>query len=154
MKKIVFVLLLSIAYYAHARTIFSESNLQKWVVESNLKAYSGDKAGCDVFAKDAVMRNVSNDETIEGRDNICNTLKITAAALTLGQGSLSSSFDGFQIKRSGFPWLEAEVTYTENATVTFPNLPPIQASSGQTIVVARTFSGLEIKSLTETVSED
>lgn len=152
MSKWLKVLLVFVAYYGHARYQFSEAHLQKWVVDFNAKAMSGDQTACEVFSDDAEVNiyapNHQGHWEIEGgKDEACGYLHQAAAAMTLLQAQSRTNYDDFVIEMDGFPWLKATISYTEHTTISSKMLPSFSSVSQDSLVVGRTLSGLKIKKL-------
>lgn len=152
MKKRYILALLCVAYYAHARYVFSESHLQSWVAQHALNSFAGDPKSCDDFASDLKASlgslNRQNQEIQEvGKDEVCQLQEQGAAAFKLMQARLSTTYEDFAVERSGFPWLSSKVSYTEKSSINGPHIPAMNATATETLMIQRTLSGLKIKSM-------
>jgi hypothetical protein len=151
MKKLLLLCALFGAFYGHGRFTFSEPRVAAWLTSNSAKALSGDSAACDAYTADATVNLRAEGargtwEVEGGKDEICGYLKQVSAALTLTRASTSTEFTDLVVVRSGFPWLQAEVSYQEKATIQVLGRS-VTATSDDTLVLVRTFSGLKIKSV-------
>lgn len=152
MKKLLLVCALFGAFYAHARITFSESRIVAWLASHYAKAMSGDTNACDDYTDDAEVTLTADGargtwEVEGGKNEICGYLKKAAAALTVMQASTNSNFTDVVVTRSGFPWMQAQVTYKQANTIQAARLPLVTSHSDDTIVLVRTLFGLKIKSV-------
>lgn len=155
MSKIIIALLLIVGYYVHGRWMFSDMHVQRWVAEHSARAMSGDSKACDDFTDNVEVNLVSHNrggrwEVEGGKNEICGYLRQASAAFILLQAQTNTRFENLSINRSGFPWTSATVSYTEHTTINSANLPTINATSKDTLVISRTLGGLKIKSLNST----
>jgi hypothetical protein len=151
-KKLLLLLAVFGAFYAHARFSFAEPRVMSWVGNHSAKAMSGDNSACDDYTDDVAVALTSKAtggtwEVEGGKDEICGYLKQAAAAFTVLQASTHSEFDQVRIVRSGFPWLSAKVSYVERTTVQAGPLPTMLTTSEDALVLVRTFAGIRIKSI-------
>jgi hypothetical protein len=82
-----------------------------------------------------------------GKEEICGYLKQSSAALTLVQARTQTDFEDVRITRGGFPWTSARVQYTQRTSVQAGPLPSLTIVSEDSMVLARTGSGLRIREL-------
>ena len=152
MKKILLLLALLVAYYAHARFSFSEPRVATWLMGHETKAMSGNTAACDDYS-DSLEVNLTAQgrsgrwEVEGGKNEMCGYLKQAAAAFTVLQASTNSEFSDFKILPSGFPWNRARVTYRQLTHINVSGMPPMTIKSDDALILARTISGLKIQKI-------
>jgi hypothetical protein len=157
MKKLVLLAILLGAYYLHGRTVFAESHVMAWVGQHHASAMAGDPAACADFS-DELEASLTADgahgrwEVEGGKHEMCGYLKQAAAVFTVLQASTSAEFDNVRIVRAGFPWTHARVSYRQRTAIRAGRLPDAAIASEDELVLVRTLSGLQIKSLKSTSS--
>lgn len=152
MKKLLLILVLFAAFYAHARINFAEHRVLSWLLENSNKYLTGDSSVCDNYADDVEVNITAKAprgtwQVEGGKAELCGYLKQSSAALIVMQASTSTNFSNVRIQPGPFPWLQAKVSYTEKTTMQMAGLPPVNALGENAVVLVRTFSGLKIKSL-------
>jgi hypothetical protein len=156
MKYIVMAALAMAAWWAHAQLVFSEPRAMRFVAEHAAKAMSGNGKACDDYSDDVVIDIVSEDPTgrweVEGgKEEICGYLKQAAAAMTVMQAQSNSRYDNVTIRRGGFPWTRAEVSYTEHTDINMRMMGQavgtMNAVSEETVTLRRGLSGVMIAGL-------
>jgi len=153
MKKLVYLALIVGAYYAHSRFVFSDDALQRWVAQHAARAMAGEQSACDDYS-DAVNVNIHAEdqqgswEVEGGKSEVCGYMKQASAAFTVLQASTNITYENFKVERTGFPWLEAKVSYEEHTSVSAAMIPAMTAISNDTLVLKRGLSGLKIVSIT------
>lgn len=150
MKKILFLLALLAAYYAHARITFSEPRVTAWLMSHESKAMSGNTSACDDYSDNLEVNLKAQGrsgrwEVEGGKNEMCGYLKQAAAAFTVMQASTSSEFSDFKISPSGFPWNSARVKYLQLTHINLSGMPPMTVKSDDTLILVRTISGLKIQ---------
>ena len=152
MKKLLFLLVLFAAFYAHARISFAEQRVLSWLLENSNKYLTGDSSVCDNYADDVEVSLIAKAprgtwQVEGGKAELCGYLKQSSAALIVMQASTNTAFSKVRIEPGPFPWMQAKVSYTEKTTMQMAGLPPVNALGENSVVLVRTFSGLKIKSL-------
>lgn len=152
MKKLFLFLVLVVAYLVHAKTSFSEPRVTKWLLDHEAKAMSGDMAACDNYTDDVEVTLMAQGrkgrwEVEGGKNELCGYLKQAAAALTVMQASTQSEFTDFEIVRSSFPWITAQVKYREITHIRIHGMRPFTVTNEDSLILVRTLKGLKIKKL-------
>ncbi|CAN7604599.1 hypothetical protein [Acidovorax sp. LjRoot117] len=153
MIRLIFVVLLLLCgFYAHARFTFSEPRVMGWLTQHTARALQGDSAACDDYTDDVKVELTAKGqrgrwEVEGGKAELCGYLKQSSAALTVLQAHTQTEFDNVRITRGGFPWTTARLQYTQRTSVQAQGLPGMSMVSEDTVVLARTASGLRIREL-------
>ncbi|MEZ0233040.1 MAG: hypothetical protein ACAH12_09380 [Methylophilaceae bacterium] len=152
LKRIMIVLAIMIGFFAHAKYTFSESHMEKWLVNLDSRIYSGDPNVCDAFTNDIEIEvygktNTEESLQISGKDKWCPYLRLVGRGFSLAQIEITTSYDNLHVKPSKFPWREATVTYTETDKTSMQGAPTVEEVKEDTLVVVRTLKGLKIKSM-------
>lgn len=155
MRKLTFAVLCLGAYFAHAKYVFSNTGMNQWLQDANLRATKGEASACDDYADDVKVTLSSKSpmagNNLEGnKEDICGYIKQTAKMMKLMRANTKTEISDLQIKMSGFPWLTAKVTYQENITMSVGGLPGMDYRSQVDLTLVRTLQGLKIKSLEQT----
>ncbi len=152
MKKILLLLLCAGGFYLHGRQVFSETALTRWIGEQAALSMSGESEACAAYSEDVEVELVYDKPNSEwqvegGKSEICGYLKQAAAALTVLQARTETSVENIQVKRSGFPWLSAELSYSTRTQVSAANIPTMVSLSDEVVTLKRGFTGLKITKL-------
>jgi hypothetical protein len=155
MKKLVLLAILLGGYYLHGRTVFAESHVMAWLGKHEASAMSGDPAACADFSDDLEVSLTADGargrwDVEGGKNEMCGYLKQAAAVFTVLQASTSSQFDDVRIVRAGFPWTRARVSYRQRTAIRADRVPEATIASEDELVLVRTVSGLQIKSVKST----
>ena len=140
------------AFYAHARFTFSEPRVMGWLTQHTARAMQGDSMACDDYADDLKVELTAKGqrgrwEVEGGKAEMCGYLKQSSAALTVLQARTQTDFENVRITPGGFPWTTARLQYTQRTSVQAQGLPGTTMVSQDTVVLARTASGLRIRAL-------
>lgn len=153
MKRLLLILAIGLGiFYIQLSFAFSEANVMRWISEHDARAASGDAKACDDFS-DNMQASVIDDspqgrwEIEGGKDEICAYIKQSSAAFVVLQASASTAFDQVQIERGGFPWTTVQVKYHYKTTLQAQRIPTMTMDGNDTLILAKGFSGLKIKSL-------
>ena len=151
-RLVLLALVLLGGFYAHGRYTFSEPKVMGWLTQHAVHSMQGDSAACDDYADDVKVELTANGlrgrwEVEGGKDEMCGYLKQSSAALTVLQARTNTEFDNVRITRGGFPWTTARLQYTQRTSVRAGPLPSLTIVSEDTMVLARTPSGLRIREL-------
>jgi len=150
MKKIIVVILAGIGiFYAYGRYAFAENRVCQWLSNQSMLAITSSEKACEAYADsmdvDLTAITAQGVSKIQGgKAELCGYLEKSTAAMSILHPSISTHIDDVVVKRSGFPWLTAEVTYTEEAQISIQGLPPFKSISEDTVTLKRTWSGLKI----------
>ncbi|MGZ8250250.1 hypothetical protein [Methylomagnum sp.] len=156
MKKLGWLVLVLAGFYGDGYRRFSEGNVRQFLVDFSMNAYQGNhETVCGLFADDV---DVSiNDQSPQGRweveggkEEACGYIKQTSAAFMTLRAHVDTSWDDIVIKRSGFPWLTAEITYQQTTHITAGDgipMPAMTAVSDDALILKRTLGGLRIVKL-------
>jgi len=153
MKRLfIFVLLAVGSMYLHARVTFSESRVNYWLVNHSVRFMQGDQSACDDYDSDVEVTLTAEGrrgrwEVEGGKDEICGYMKQASAAFIVLQASTESVLSNVKIEAGGFPWTKARVSFKETTTVRVKGMPSMTIESNDTVLLARTFTGVKIKSL-------
>ena len=90
MKKLLFAAALCAAFYAHAKTLFAEHKVMRFVADHSMRSMSGDSAACDDFTSDMEVSLTSTGamkrwEVEGGKDEMCGYMRQSSAAFTVLQ---------------------------------------------------------------------
>lgn len=156
MKKLGVLLLVFFGYWLDGNRQFSESNVQKFLLDQAINTYRGNnETVCDTFADDTEVDVVDRGpqgrwEVQGGKDEVCGYIKQAAAAYLVLRARMETSVEDLVIRRGGFPWRTAEVSYRQKAVISAGNGPPIPtftAVSDERMTLKRTLGGLKITRL-------
>ncbi|TFW03416.1 hypothetical protein E4K72_12480 [Oxalobacteraceae bacterium OM1] len=152
MKKILLLIVLFAAFFAHAKIVFSEPRVMAWVAAHAAKAMSGEAAACDDYTDDMAVTLTAAGargrwEVEGGKGEMCGYLKQAAAVFTVLQARTQTQFDDVVVTPTGFPWLSAKVKYTQRTSVSAGRVPEFTIESEDTLVLVRTLSGIKIKAI-------
>lgn len=145
-------LLLLGGFYAHARYTFSEPRMMAWLAQHSARAMQGEASACDDYTDDVKVELMAKGqrgrwEVEGGKAELCGYLQQSAAALMVLQAQTQTQFDDVRITREGFPWTAVRVQYTQRTAVQVQGLPGMNVVSEDSLVLARTASGLRIREL-------
>ena len=152
MKKLLLLLVLFAAFYAHARITFAEQRVLSWLLENSNKYLTGDSSVCDNYTDDVEVSIAAKAprgtwQVEGGKAELCGYLKQSSAVLIVMQASTNKAFSNVRIQPGPFPWMQSKVSYTEKTTMHMAGLPPVNALGENSVVLVRTFAGLKIRSL-------
>jgi hypothetical protein len=144
-------------FYLSGRQQFSDSYLRNYLLEHTANVYQGNnESACEVFDDDAVVsiedsQPDSQQEVEGGKNQVCGYIKQTSASyaiLGVNPGSLISVLDKFEVIRSDFPWMTAQVSYQQKSTIKIGEGPQVMSSySDGNLTLKRTLLGLRITRL-------
>ena len=151
-RLVLLALVLLGGFYAHGRYTFSEPKVMGWLTQHAVHSMQGDSAACDDYADDVKVELTAKGlrgrwEVEGGKDEMCGYLKQSSAALTVLQARTNTEFDNVRITRGGCPWTTARLQYTQRTSVQAGPLPSLTIVSEDSMVLARTASGLRIREL-------
>jgi len=155
MFKLIFALIaVSVAYYAYSVHSFSEGSVQSWLADHESREMGGNESACEDYADDVEVKLTADSakgtwEVEGGKDEICGYIKQAAAAYTVLQAEIHTSFDDVTIERAGFPWRSAVVKYTQAAEISAARVS-LASTSHNEVTLKRTFGGLKITRLHST----
>lgn len=146
MKSVLMALFCCGAYYTQAQAYFSQAYVEHWVAEHSHKTIAGDANACDDFA-DNVQAALEAEEgqvwNIKGgKAEICRYLR--QYNTVLAQAHSQTLIKDLNIESSGFPWLDAKVSYKEHTRVRGENTATLEFVSKNELQLSRTLSGLKI----------
>lgn len=156
MKKLGLLVLVLAGFYLDGYRRFTEDNVRQFLADFSLNSYQGNhETVCGLFADDVEVS--INDESPQGRweveggkEEACGYIKQSTAAFMALRARVDTSYDDVVVKRSGFPWLTAEITYQQTTHITAGGgipMPPMTAVSEDTLILKRTLGGLRIVKL-------
>jgi hypothetical protein len=158
-KFIMTLVVVSAAYYAYSAHSFSEGSVRSWLADHELREIQGKDSVCDDYADEVEITLTGGTQGAReingGKDEICAYVKKAAAAYTLLQAQVHTSFDDMQIERGGFPWRTAVVKFHEEAQINSSRVS-FAVSSDNEVTLKRTFGGmriLKVKSAGQTVRQ-
>lgn len=143
MKKIILLVTLLFAFYAHARFSFDEHNVTSWLLKQPVEAISGEASACDAFADDVDVTPTAEGrrgrwEVEGGKREMCGYLKQSSALFIVLQASTNTEVDQVKVEPAGFPWMSAQVQYTQRTTIRARGIPITELVSDDTVVLVRT----------------
>lgn len=157
MKKLAVVLLVLFGYWLDGYRKFSDDHVRRFLVEQNLSVFQGKtETACEAFSDDVDVDIVDRQpaghwEVQGGKEQICAYLRQAAASFVVLGARVDTAFDNVEIRRSGFPWRTAEVSYRERTTITGAGnglpIPTMIAVSEDRMTLKRTLGGLRITRL-------
>lgn len=153
MKKLLVTATVAVAtLYLHGRLVFSGDAVQRLVVAQDQDMYSGRvEQACDRFAKDATFeideRGVGGTGKLSGgREEMCQMLQQQAAAMKLLSLSVNTEYSNLTVRRSGFPWLTADIALDSRVTIDgMPGVGRMVTKAHEEATLVRGFSGVKFR---------
>lgn len=148
-KKLALLVFCCAVYWAYAEYAFSDDHLRQWLLQHSLDGIANDQAACEHYDAFAEVHLVGEQAGTRRDDElnktqICAHLRMGAAAFHVMQAQVNMSLDELVVRRSRFPWLEADLAFTERTRVSAPDVPAFVIVSEETMTLRRTFAGLRI----------
>ena len=138
-----------LAYCAYGAHMFSQGSLQSWIANHDTREWSGSDSACEDYADDVEVSVLAEGlkgrwEVEGGKEEICGYIRKAAAAYTLLDAETSTRYEDLIIKRSGFPWHSAVVTFKQRTEIHAGPLPTMVSVGDEELTLKRTFGGLKI----------
>jgi hypothetical protein len=156
MQKIILVALVFGGFYLSGRQQFSEAHVRKFLLDQTVNVFQGNnETACDTFADDVEVtiddRSPQGRWEVEGgKDEVCGYIKQASASFVVLGAQVNTILDNLEIRRSGFPWMTAELAYRQKTSIAAGGgapIPPMTAVSEDRMTVKRTLDGLRITRL-------
>lgn len=150
------LLVVLFGYWLDGNRQFSESNVQKFLLDQAINTYKGNnETVCDTFSDgvevDVIDRGPQGRWEVQGgKDQVCGYIRQASAAYMVLRAHMETSVEDLEIRRAGFPWRTAEISYRQKAVISTGSGPPIPtftAISDERITLQRTLGGLRITRL-------
>jgi hypothetical protein len=138
-----------IAFYVHARIVFSEAALAHWVGEQTARELSGDGKACDFYDDHAEVEIIAETargrfEVSGGKQEMCDYLRQSTASLIVLQAQANTTTEDFVVQAAGFPWMTADVSFTNRTSISAPSIPSFSGESTDKMTLQRSLGGLKI----------